>query len=91
MATRSNLVALLRLLSEEATEGVRAAPDAELRWLDVLVRNCESDLERVRQGLDELLQSEALSDIGDKFQERLASKVQWQLSKATPSVPAESA
>jgi len=58
MATRTNLEALLRLLAEEATEGTRAAPDAELRWLDVLVRNCESDLERIRQGLDELLGAE---------------------------------
>jgi hypothetical protein len=59
MATRQNLEALLRLLSEEASEGVKMAPSAELRWLDVLVRNCESDLERIRQGLDELLQGES--------------------------------
>jgi len=58
MATRSNIAALLRLLSDEATEGARAAPDAELRWLDVLVWNCESDLERIRQGLNELLGAE---------------------------------
>jgi hypothetical protein len=59
MATRQNLEALLRLLSEEASEGVGAASSAELRWLDVLIRNCESDLERIRQGLDELLQGES--------------------------------
>ena len=30
----------------------------------------------------------ALADIGAKLQERLLSKVQWQLSKASPDVPA---
>ena len=59
MSSRSSIEALLRLLADEATEGARAAPDAELRWLDVLVRNAESDLERVRQELDELLAGEA--------------------------------
>ncbi len=58
MATRQNIAALLRLLSDEATEGAKAAGDAELRWLDVLVRNAESDLERTRQELDELLRGE---------------------------------
>ena len=58
MATRQNIAALLRLLSDEATEGAKAAGEAELRWLDVLVRNAESDLERVRQELDELLRGE---------------------------------
>ena len=64
MATRQNIAALLRLLSDEATEGAKAAPDAELRWLDVLVRNAESDLERVRQELDELLRAEGREGSG---------------------------
>lgn len=38
--------------------------------------------------LDPALQQRALSDIADKFQERLASKVQWQLSKASSAEPA---
>ena len=64
MATRQNIAALLRLLSDEATEGAKAAPDAELRWLDVLVRNAESDLERTRQELDELLRAEGREGSG---------------------------
>jgi hypothetical protein len=55
VATRSSIAALLRLLADEATEGAKAAPEAELRWLDVLVRNAEGDIERTRQELDELL------------------------------------
>jgi hypothetical protein len=38
--------------------------------------------------LDPALQDRALVNIADKFQERLASKVQWQLSKASSAEPA---
>lgn len=38
--------------------------------------------------LDPELQDRALANIADKFQERLASKVQWQLSKASSAEPA---
>lgn len=38
--------------------------------------------------LDPALQDRAMANIADKFQERLASKVQWQLSKASSAEPA---
>ena len=55
MTNKASLTALILLLREEVntlSEKVNLVP---LRVLDAAVRDIESDIERVRQGLDELL------------------------------------
>ena len=55
MTNKASLTALVVLLREEVntlSEQVNLVP---LRVLDAAVRDIESDIERVRQGLDELL------------------------------------
>ena len=55
MTNKASLTALILLLREEVntlSEQVNLVP---LRFLDAAVRDIESDIERVRQGLDELL------------------------------------
>ena len=55
MTNKASLTALILLLREEVhtlSEKVNLVP---LRFLDAAVRDIESDIERVRQGLDELL------------------------------------
>ena len=55
MTNKASLTALILLLREEVntlSEQVNLVP---LRVLDAAVRDIESDIERVRQGLDELL------------------------------------
>ena len=56
MAHRTTLVALLGLLGADASAAVAAVAGTEpLRVLDALVRDIESDVERIRQQMDELL------------------------------------
>ena len=56
MAHRTTLAALLGLLGADASAAIAAAAGAEpLRVLDALVRDIESDVERIRQQMDELL------------------------------------
>ena len=64
MATRQSVEGLLRLIATEVAEGAAEAATTELRKLDTLIRNVEGDIERVRQELDELLQSEVRGGIG---------------------------
>ena len=57
MAHRTTLAALLGLLGADASAAIAAVHNGEepLRVLDALVRDIESDVERIRQQMDELL------------------------------------
>ena len=57
MAHRTTLAALLGLLGADANAAIAAVHNGEepLRVLDALVRDIESDVERIRQQMDELL------------------------------------
>ena len=59
MAHRTTLAALLGLLGADASAAIAVVRNGEepLRVLDALVRDIESDVERIRQQMDELLAS----------------------------------